>query len=250
MLGAVKREFQSKYSYSLLGAAWTVINPLAMIFVYTVIFSQVMRARIPGVNNSFAYGIYLCAGSLTWGFFVELVVRGQNIFLENANLLKKINIPRVALPLILLINCSVNFFIVFLIFIAASILAGFWPGWSFFAFFPVLFIQICFGLGLGIILGVLNVFFRDVGYLFGVVVQFWFWLTPIVYPAEILPDSIKIWAQFNPMYALVCAYQGLFVLGRWPNWTSLIYPAIFASVLCVIAVKLYRNHAGELVDEL
>ena len=69
--GSIQREFQSKYRNSLLGAAWTIINPLAMIVVYTVIFSQVMRAKLPGVDNAYGYSIYLCAGIITWGLFAE-----------------------------------------------------------------------------------------------------------------------------------------------------------------------------------
>jgi len=68
ILLSVKREFQSKYPNSLLGAAWTVIRPLSMILVYTIIFSQVMRAKLPGVESTFGYSIYLCAGIITWGF--------------------------------------------------------------------------------------------------------------------------------------------------------------------------------------
>ena len=81
IFGSVRREFQAKYSNSLLGAAWTVINPLAMIVVYTVVFSQIMRAKLPGVDSQFAYSIYLCAGVLTWTFFSETVGRAQNVFL-------------------------------------------------------------------------------------------------------------------------------------------------------------------------
>ena len=102
--GSVKREFQSKYRNSLLGAAWTVINPLAMIVVYTVIFSQVMKARLPGVDSAFAYSIYLCAGLLTWGFFAEIVGRAQNVFIEHANLMKKLSFPRMTLPIIVVLG--------------------------------------------------------------------------------------------------------------------------------------------------
>ena len=98
ILGSVKREFQSKYSNSLLGAAWNVLNPLAMIVVYTMIFSQVMKARLAGVNSTFAYSIYLCAGILTWGLFAEITSRALNVFIENANLLKKLSFPRLCLP--------------------------------------------------------------------------------------------------------------------------------------------------------
>src|SRR3546814_4309331 len=94
ILGSVKGEFQLKYRNSLLGSAWTVLNPLARSLVYTVIFSQIMRAKLPGIDSTFAYSIYLCAGLLTWGLFAEIVGRSQNVFLEHANLLKKLSFPR------------------------------------------------------------------------------------------------------------------------------------------------------------
>src|SRR3546814_8179534 len=94
ILGNVKREFQSKYRNSLLGAAWTVLNPLAMIVVYTVIFSEVMRAKLPGIDTTFGYSIFLCAGVLVWTYFAEIIGRAQSVFIENANLLKKISFPR------------------------------------------------------------------------------------------------------------------------------------------------------------
>src|ERR1035437_9477451 len=109
ILGSVKREFQSKYRNSILGAAWTVLNPLAMIVVYTVIFSQIMRTKLPGVDSRFAYSIYLCAGVLTWGLFAEITSRAQNVFLEHANLIKKLNFPRICLPVTVVLNASLNF---------------------------------------------------------------------------------------------------------------------------------------------
>ena len=93
VLTSVKREFQAKYRNSLLGATWTVIQPLSMILVYTVIFSHMMKSKLPGVEGGFAYSIYLCAGVLTWGLFVEIVSRAQTVFLDNANLIKKLSFP-------------------------------------------------------------------------------------------------------------------------------------------------------------
>ena len=107
LLGSVRREFESRYRNSLLGAAWTVINPLTMIVVYTVIFSRIMQAKLPGVDSAFGYSIYLCVGVLTWGLFTEIVSRLQSVFLENANLLKKISFPRFCLPVIVVLNALV-----------------------------------------------------------------------------------------------------------------------------------------------
>lgn len=250
ILGSVKREFQSKYRNSLLGAAWTVLNPLAMIVVYTVIFSQVMRTKLPGVSSSFAYSIYLCAGLLTWGFFAEIVNRAQNVFLDHANLLKKLSFPRLCLPVIVLGGAALNFAIIFGLFTGFLLLSGNFPGWAYLGLLPVLAIQSVFAIGLGIVLGVLNVFFRDVGQLFGVVVQFWFWLTPIVYPIDILPEGVRPLMAYNPMAGLMAAYQGILVSAQWPDWGALWVPALLAAVFCMWGLLLFRKHSGEMVDEL
>lgn len=250
IFGSVRREFQAKYSNSLLGAAWTVINPLAMIVVYTVVFSQIMRAKLPGVDSQFAYSIYLCAGVLTWTFFSETVSRAQNVFLENANLLKKISFPRLCLPVIVVANASLNFAIIFGLFTIFLFFSGSFPGVVYLALFPVLLVQVLFSVGLGITLGVLNVFFRDVGQLFGVVLQFWFWLTPVVYPINILPAYVRDALRYNPMTNIITSYQNILVNGQWPDWSSLWPVTLMAVMLCLMGMQLFRKHAGEMVDEL
>lgn len=248
--GSIQREFQSKYRNSLLGAAWTIINPLAMIVVYTVIFSQIMRAKLPGVDSVYGYSIYLCAGVITWGLFSEVVSRSQSMFLDNANMLKKLSFPRITLPLIVVLNALLNFAIVLGLFVAFLLLSGLWPGWASVALLPVLLIQTILAVGLGMVLGVLNVFFRDVGQFFGIFLQFWFWLTPIVYPANILPPSVQAWMTLNPMYPLVTSYQAIFVQGQWPDWTSLGFPLVLGSMLCYFGLQLFQRHSGDMVDEL
>jgi len=250
ILGSVQREFQIKYRNSLLGAAWNIINPLAMIVVYTVIFAQVMRAKLPGVDSTFAYSIYLCAGVLTWGLFAEMVGRSQTMFLDNANLLKKISFPRITLPIIVVASAGLNFSIVFGLFLAFLVVSGNFPGWLVLAVLPVLALQMAFAMGLGMVLGVLNVFFRDVGQFFGIFLQFWFWLTPIVYPASILPETIKPFLVINPMASIMTAYQGILVNHQWPQWSSLWPTAVLASLLCLLGLHLFKKNVGEMVDEL
>lgn len=250
VVGSVRREFQARYRNSMLGAAWMVLNPLAMIVVYTVIFSQLMHARLPNAGSQFAYGIYLCAGLLTWGLFTEIVSRMQTVFLENGNLIKKLSFPRICLPIITLLNASLNFAIIFGLFLGFLVVSGNFPGWVFFAMLPVLLIQILFSVGLGIILGVLNVFFRDIGQLFGIVLQFWFWFTPIVYTVSTLPEKVQSLLKFNPMASLMLAYQGIFVSAAWPDWRSLLPVTLLSVVLCWLGMHLLRRHAGEMVDEL
>lgn len=250
ILGNVKREFQLKYRNSLLGAAWTFINPLAMIFVYTVVFAQVMRTKLPGVDSTFSYSIYLCAGVLTWGLFAEVTGRSISMFLDNANLLKKLNFPRLCLPITVVLTACLNFTIVFSLFTAFLVVSGNFPGWPILAMLPILAIQIALAVGVGITLGTLNVFFRDVGQLFGIVLQFWFWLTPVVYSVNVLPEQIKPLMALNPMTHLVSAYQTILVHAQWPNWQSVWPVAVLSVLLCTFGLRLFRRHAGDMVDEL
>lgn len=109
---SVKREFFSRYTHSLLGATWAVLNPLSMIIVYMLVFSQVMRAKLPGIESGFAYSIYLCAGILPWGLFTEISTRCVNTFIENGNLLKKVAFPKICLPAIVTGSALINFSII------------------------------------------------------------------------------------------------------------------------------------------
>lgn len=250
ILGSVRREFQSKYRNSLLGAAWTVLNPLAMIVVYTVIFSQVMHNRLPGGHSSFSYSIYLCAGVLTWGMFAEITGRGMTTFIDNANLIKKLQFPRICLPLIVVLNATLNFAIIFGLFTAFLLVSGNFPGWNYLFILPVLLLHMSFAVGLGMALGVLNVFFRDVGQFFSILLQFWFWFTPIVYTADTLPPGVRALLVWNPLSAPTLAYQTILVEGRAPNWGSLLPLALAGLLSCALGWRLFRKRAGEMVDEL
>ena len=247
---SVKRDFQARYQGSLLGIAWTILNPLAMIVVYTLIFSEIMKARIPESAVPFAYSIYLMAGVLTWGLFAEIVMRGQSVFLDNANYLKKANIPKLCFPIIQLCNAVLNFAIVMMLFFAFLILIGHFRIQILPLFLVVLTVQIFLSFGLGLLLGILNVFFRDVGQFIGVFLQFWFWLTPIVYSATILPEWFASYLAINPMAPLVGAYQQLFLQNHFTNWSALGPSFAFAVAVNVLAWWVYRRHAPEIVDEL
>ncbi|SFU39171.1 ABC transporter permease [Pseudoduganella namucuonensis] len=250
VLGSVKREFQAKYRNTMLGGAWAVLSPLAMILVYTLIFSQVMKSKLPGDTSPYGYSIYLCAGILSWGLFSEILARAQGMFLENANLLKKISFPRICLPVIVVLNALSNFAIIFGLFTVFLLASGQFPGAVYLLLAPVILLQVMLAIGLGMVLGVLNVFFRDVGQFFTIFLQFWFWLTPIVYPISIVPAEVRAAMAWNPMAAPIQACQDILVSGRAPAWGELLGPAVLALALCALGMQLFRRRAGEMVDEL
>jgi lipopolysaccharide transport system permease protein len=138
VLGMVAHDFTGRYLGSAVGRVWAVVNPLAQILIYTLVFSQVMQARRPGVPDALGYGLYLCAGLLTWNYFVEVLFRTQTMFLEQANPLTKVSFPRVTLPSFVFLSATVNFAIVWDLFLAFLLVASYqqiivrqqWPPWS------------------------------------------------------------------------------------------------------------------------
>nr|BFE92831.1 hypothetical protein GCM10020185_33670 [Pseudomonas brassicacearum subsp. brassicacearum] len=119
-----------------------------------------MRARLPGVEDGMAYSVYLCAGLLTWGLFAEITTRSQGMFLEKRQPAeKKISFPRICLPVIVLFNAGINFAIILGLFLGFLLITGRWPGITLLALVPLLALQVMFAAGLGMLLGILNVFF-------------------------------------------------------------------------------------------
>jgi lipopolysaccharide transport system permease protein len=251
VLTSIQREFQGRYLVSLLGAFWAVANPLAMILIYTIIFSRLLRASLPGhQENAYAFSIYICSGIITWGLFAEMLGRLNTVFIDSGNLIKKASFPRICLPAIVTGSALVNFSIIFGLYLVFLLLVGHWPGWVLAWVFPVLLLQIFFALGLGILLGTVNVFFRDVGQMTGVVLQFWFWLTPIIYTISSLSESFQGALRFNPMLPLIESYQRIFLLHQTPDWGSLLVPTLLTIFLLVVAFAFFMRRVGEIVDEL
>lgn len=250
VFGSVRLEFQARYLRSLFGAGWAIAHPLVLILVYTIIFSQIMRAKLPQLDSSFAYGIYICAGLLPWTYFSETINRMQGVFIENGNLIKKARFPKASLPAIVLLSASANFAIIFVLFLAFLFVTNNFPGWIIFAVLPVLIVQIMLAVGLGLLLGTLNVFFRDVGHMTGIFLQLLFWLTPIVYPIGIVPFSVQAWLHLNPMTPLIAAYQRIFVYAALPEWGALILPVLIAVAFLWGGYTLFKARYAEILDEV
>lgn len=248
--GMVLREFRGRYRGSLLGSVWSILHPMALIFIYTIVFSKVMGARIKGVEDTMAYGIFLCGGLLPWSYFTELLGRCPDIFIDQANLLKKVNFPRSTLPVVLFLSTTINFIIVFTIFLFFLLITGRFPGWSILGFIPLLLIQQSFTLGIGMSLGVFNVFFRDIGHIVKIALQFWFWVTPIVYPVSILPDRLQGLVELNPLTHFITAYQQIVLHNQWPQLILFKYHLIISIATLITGFFLFRRLSGDIVDEL
>jgi lipopolysaccharide transport system permease protein len=246
----VRRDFQVRTVRAAWGSLWLLVHPAIQILIYSVVFAGVLRAKLPGSNDRLAYGLYVCAGLITWNYFAEIVLRCQTIFLEHAHLLKTTRFPRSTLPLALFASATLNFAVVAGVLLLVLLLLGRWPGLLLVTAIPLLALQGLLGLGLGVLMGTLNVFFRDVGHAMTIVLQFWFWLTPIVYPLEVVPAPVRALLEWNPMLHLVSAYQAIVVDRHAPECSGI--PGVAA--LCVgvglVAWHVFRTLSPDLVDEL
>lgn len=247
---SIRNEFVTRVARSRLGLLWIVLFPLAQVVIYAFVLSMVMAAKLPGLNNAYAYPIYLTAGILAWTLFSEIVTRCLNVFIEHGNLLKKMVFPRMALPAIVCGSALLNNLVLLISVLAIFALLGHIPNIQL-LWLPVLTaLLVALSLGLGLTLGLLNVFFRDIGQVVTIVLQFGFWLTPVVYNVDMIPDQYRQWLHFNPMTGLVQGYQSILVYGRAPDFSLLAYPTIFTVVALAIAAFLYHRAIDEVVDVL
>ncbi|MDX2471627.1 MAG: ABC transporter permease [SAR324 cluster bacterium] len=250
VLSSVKNELVTRFARSKWGGFWIVINPLSQVLIYALILSNILAAKLPGIDDKYGYAIYLMAGLLAWSLFIELISRGVTLFLEQGNLMKKMSFPRVTLPSILLGSCLLNNFMLFIAMIGIFGILGQALTFQLLWVFPLTIILATLSLSLGLILGVLNVFLRDIGQIVPIVLQVWFWGTPIVYPVSIIPERFHYLMNFNPLYHIVLAYHQVLVYGAAPALEGVMITFAGSVILLGFALFLFRQSSAEMVDVL
>ncbi len=247
---SIKNEFVVRFAESKLGALWAVIHPLSQVLVFALVLSNVLSAKLPGIDSKYAYAIYLMAGILCWSLFAEIISRSTRLFIDNAGLLKKIKFPKLALPFIVLGSSLFNFMLLLIASVVVFLFLGHSFNLSTFWLIPITASLAIFSIAIGLILGVLNVFVRDIDQGVPIVLQLLFWFTPIVYPISIIPESYRWLLAYNPVYPFVDAFQRILVNGLQPDYEKLSFSMIFICVLVVIAAKVYSSASEEIVDVL
>ena len=243
-----KRDFTERYSGSVLGVVWTFIWPLVSIFIYTVIFSQVMGARLKGSSQTYSYGIYLVAGILPWNAFVNTVTRSSTVFVDKKHILSKIRVSLTSLPLYIVMSESVTFGITLLIYLCFLLLTGTPINKTIFLVPVIYVVQQIFAYALGFFIAIFHVFIRDLREVVAIVLQIWFWFTPIVYVYDILPDFAKQLVVFNPAFLFIKSYQDIFVLNRVPDFLHLLVLAAGAHILLLVAYFIFKKLEKDIRD--
>ncbi|WP_243151725.1 ABC transporter permease [Anaerotruncus colihominis] len=232
----VVRDIKVRYRKSFLGLFWTVLNPLLMMVVITIVFSTIFRQNIPN------FPIYYLTGSLIFSFNSESTTNALYSIIGNASLLKKVYIPKYLFPLSKIASGLVNFgFSLVAMFIVMLITRA--PFYSTLLLIPIPIIYVfLFSTGLGLILAAATVYFRDIAHFYGVFILAWTYFTPVFYPESILPPAAMQVMRFNPMYHYINYFRDLVLYGTFPSLKqNLLCMLISLTVLLVGLVIFYRK---------
>ncbi|RWE04182.1 ABC transporter permease [Mesorhizobium sp.] len=250
ILSSIRGELKGRFVRSRLGGLWFLLHPLAQALIFSIVLSEVLKARLPDTNSPAAYPIYLLSGMAAWSLFNEILTRSMTVFIEQAPVMKKIAFPRLCLPIIVGGTALINHLLLLVAIFVIFIFLGHMPGRAL-ILLPIGIVLIAaIGFGLGVILGVVNVFVRDVAQVMLIVLQLWYWLTPIVYPANVLPEQYAFLLNLNPLAPLTALYQDALLFDRWPSAESLAMPAAVGLVSMAFAIVFFRRASPELIDVL
>lgn len=208
----VHKDLKLKYRGSVLGVAWSLLNPLLLLSVYTIAFKYVLRVQ----QENYPY--FLLVGLLPWNFFSGAVLASTGAIVGNGNLIKKIYFPREILPIATVLFGFAQYLLALVVFLPALVLISGVPlGWSALLFFPLLALHLLFTVGLAFVLSALTTAFRDVAHFTEVALLLLFWMTPIVYPVTMAPSKLHLVFRLNPMAAFTVAYQDVLFWSRVPE---------------------------------
>lgn len=243
-----KRDFRERYVGTGLGQLWYILSPIITIFIYTVIFSDFMKMKLDIVDNSYSYSIYLVPGLLAWTSFSTILMRLNNSILEKSNLIKKISVPVYVYQISIIITefgvlmLSYSLALIFLLLVNHPITL------TFLYLVPILFLQTLFAFALGVIISLFTPFFKDLKEAVPIVVQLWFWMTPIIYMKEMIAGKYPALLTFNPFYYFAQIYQDIFLYSRAPSIDALLTLLIMSIVALLIAAFLYKKMIGTIKD--
>lgn len=246
-----RQELVDRYAGSALGFTWAFLQPLVTLFIFVVIFGQVMGARLPGYSGTYGYSIYLVSGMLPWLAFGNTLARTASVFQDKKAILTKVGLSLPVLPIFIVIAESITFAISLVFFVFFLFLVGELPKPEL-VILPWVFLgHQMLALGLGLIFAVLNVFLRDVREFVAILVQIWFWLTPIVWTPQILSSQrYDLLAALNPMIPFISTYHAMFVPGLAINYDALTRQVVFAGIVLGLAYVAVRRMEKDVRDFL
>lgn len=249
------RDLKARYKNSILGVGWSLLNPLLMMLVFTLVYTVML-----GQSNRPDYPAFILAGLLPWNFFSASIMAGTSSIVGNSHLIKKVYFPREVLPVSILLSNLVNFVLALPVYVILALLLGVHlTPWA--LLLPIVIaVQMIFTIGISFLLSAINVFYRDVQQIMDVIILAWFFLTPVIWDVGMLPASrviagVTVPVQrltyiLNPMASIVATYRDLLYYGRSIGPDFFLRTAITALIVLLLGFAVFHHLSGRFAEEV
>ena len=236
------RDLKNKYIGSFFGIAWAVINPVAQVVIYGVVFGKFFASKPDPAYGTDSYMLYLMCGLVPWQFFSETISLSAGLLLANSNLIKKaVDFPSEILPIVTVLSSVISHLVgILILLVLAIVFNGSITLWALVVFVYV-FIMIFFTVGLGWILSSLSVYLRDLGQVLGLLLMGGFFFTPIFYSSSDVPSNVLWFLKLNPIFYVVDGYRLTILAGKPPALDGLIYLSIVSAVCFAVGGFFFRR---------
>jgi lipopolysaccharide transport system permease protein len=259
------REIRGQYKRTIFGQLWSLVNPLASMLVYTIVFAFILRATPPPGDPSGLdiYPVWLLCGLLPWAFFATVVQTGMGSLLSNAGLVQKVYFPRIVLPLATVGAVGFNWLFETAVLVVVLAICGAWVLPWLPAVVLMMVVLAVFAAGIALMLSIANVYFRDTQHFMGILLQIWMFLTPIIYPITLIEErsahvgglfgtTVTVYDLYrlNPMERFVAVFRDLLYNNRWPATEDVVYCVVCAAIVFVLGLLIFRKNERGLAEAL
>ena len=246
----ITRDFKVKYKRSVLGVVWSLLYPVLMVAVMAMVFSQMFRFSVEGVN----YLVYLMTGTIMFQYFSEATNNAMTSVVSNFALISKVYIPKYIFPIAKCIFVGINFVMTLIPWAILIILTQFglgtYPASINWYYLLIPYIFLCFFLftvGIGMLLSCISVFLRDVFYIYGIILTIWNYFTPVFYSIEILPASLQTLFKFNPLYQFITAVREIVLYGNCPSLLTLVVVGLLGVGTLLIGAIIFKKNQDKFI---
>lgn len=233
----ILRDIRARYKQSVLGIAWALLQPLAMMIIYTVVFSHIVRVD----TGEIPYPVFSYIALLPWTFFSQSVVAGTECLVSNFSLITKIYFPREVFPISAVLGKTVDLGLGILVLVPLFVIYSIQPTWMIIVIVPVLLVQLCLMLGLTFLLSSFNLFYRDVRHIVPLLTTMWMYLTPIIYPLNLVPKKYLAIYMLNPMVPVMDTYRKVALQGEPPMWGYLGISATISVLALIVGYRVFKR---------
>lgn len=237
----VARDIKIKYRRSVLGVLWTLLNPLCMMIVLSIVFSNLFKFDIEN------FPLYLLSGQVIFNFFSDATTNSMTAIINNAALIKKVYVPKYLFVLSRVFSSFINLMASFTAMILVMLATRTELHLTVVLAVVPLFLIVFFSLGVGLILSAITVKFRDIMHLYSVFITVLMYLTPVIYPLSMLPGWVKCIVMLNPITNILTMFRNVMFYNILPDWSSILVGVVETIVVVLIGLKVFYKYQDQFI---